>query len=158
MNSNGKLDQLDTLDEFGATDAVFAQALADFRASVTAWSEAESGRTQRVSAMARRPPLRLAAGWALAVALVVGSVVCGKMANGVYVRHRLAEMGRNAAAGQRRQATEPQARVRNVEQDSQPDRADDEDALLAKVDSDVSRQVPSAMDPLAQLMTMDDGK
>jgi len=31
----------------------------------------------------------------------------------------------------------------------------EEEDLLAKVDSDVSRQVPSAMEPLAQLMTGD---
>jgi hypothetical protein len=30
--------------------------------------------------------------------------------------------------------------------------------LLAKVDSAVSQQVPSAMEPLAQLMTMDDSQ
>jgi hypothetical protein len=32
----------------------------------------------------------------------------------------------------------------------------DEEELLAKVDSDVSREVPSAMEPLAQLMAEDD--
>jgi hypothetical protein len=37
----------------------------------------------------------------------------------------------------------------------QQDRKDDED-LLAKVDSDVSRQVPRAMEPLAQLMVEDE--
>jgi len=32
---------------------------------------------------------------------------------------------------------------------------EDEEELLAKVDSDVSRVVPSAMEPLAQLMAED---
>jgi hypothetical protein len=35
-------------------------------------------------------------------------------------------------------------------------RAREEEELLAKVDSDVSRQVPSAMEPLAQLMAEDE--
>ena len=35
-------------------------------------------------------------------------------------------------------------------------RAREEEDLLAKVDSDVSREVPSAMEPLAQLMAEDD--
>jgi hypothetical protein len=39
--------------------------------------------------------------------------------------------------------------------DEQRARKDDED-LLAKVDNDVSRQVPSAMEPLAQLMAEDE--
>ena len=34
----------------------------------------------------------------------------------------------------------------------------DEEDLLAKVDSDVSREVPSAMEPLAQMMSDDDTK
>jgi hypothetical protein len=36
-------------------------------------------------------------------------------------------------------------------------REEDED-LLAKVDSDVSRQVPSSMEPLAQLMAADESE
>jgi hypothetical protein len=35
-------------------------------------------------------------------------------------------------------------------------RAREEEDLLANVDSDVSREVPSAMEPLAQLMTDDE--
>jgi hypothetical protein len=34
--------------------------------------------------------------------------------------------------------------------------AREEEDLLAKVDSDVSREVPSAMEPLAQLMAVDE--
>jgi hypothetical protein len=34
----------------------------------------------------------------------------------------------------------------------------EEEDLLAKVDSDVSREVPSAMEPLAQLMAEDETK
>jgi hypothetical protein len=34
----------------------------------------------------------------------------------------------------------------------------EEEDLLAKVDSDVSREVPSAMEPLARLMAEDEAK
>jgi hypothetical protein len=34
----------------------------------------------------------------------------------------------------------------------------EEEDLLAQVDSDVSREVPSAMEPLAQLMAEDESK
>jgi hypothetical protein len=37
-------------------------------------------------------------------------------------------------------------------------RAKEEEDLLANVDSDVSREVPSAMEPLAQLMSDDESK
>jgi hypothetical protein len=46
------------------------------------------------------------------------------------------------AAEQQRQAAQERARQ-------------EEEDLLAKVDSDVSREVPSAMEPLAQLMAGD---
>jgi ssDNA-specific exonuclease RecJ len=42
-----------------------------------------------------------------------------------------------------------------AQQRSQQARQEDED-LLAKVDSDVSRDVPAAMEPLAQLMVEDE--
>ncbi len=42
-----------------------------------------------------------------------------------------------------------------AEQRNQQLRQEDED-LLAKVDSDVSREVPSAMEPLAQMMAGDE--
>jgi hypothetical protein len=42
-----------------------------------------------------------------------------------------------------------------AEQRNQQTHEEEED-LLAKVDSDVSRQVPAAMEPLAQLMAADE--
>jgi hypothetical protein len=42
-----------------------------------------------------------------------------------------------------------------VQQRNQQARQEDED-LLAKVDSDVSREVPAAMEPLAQIMAEDE--
>ena len=37
-------------------------------------------------------------------------------------------------------------------------RAREAEAELAKVDNDVSREVPNALEPLAQLMTLDDSQ
>jgi ribosomal protein S25 len=54
---------------------------------------------------------------------------------------------RQRAAEQRKQVQEQQARAQVTDED-----------LLADVDSDVSRQVPSAMEPLAQMMAGDETK
>ena len=59
------------------------------------------------------------------------------------MRIAAAAHGRAAAAGGR--AAQQQARQ-------------EEEDLLAKVDSDVSRAVPSAMEPLAQLMAEDESQ
>ena len=52
------------------------------------------------------------------------------------------------------------AAVREAEHQRQvaEQRAREEEDLLAKVDSDVSREVPSAMEPLAQLMAEDEAR
>jgi hypothetical protein len=83
----------------------------------------------------------LAAGWALGCVLVAGSV-----SGGIYEHHHRQQLARIAAA-------------RAAEQQRQVDLAranQEEEDLLAKVDSDVSREVPSAMEPLAQLMADDE--
>jgi hypothetical protein len=48
-----------------------------------------------------------------------------------------------------------QERVAAQQRRNQQVRQEDED-LLAKVDSDVSREVPSALEPLAQMMAEDE--
>jgi hypothetical protein len=117
------------------------QALKNFRLSVHAWSAAELSRERPALKVARRRSWRLSAAWALAAALAAGGVATG----GVYERHqqqlRIAAAAR--VAEQQRVAREMQARA-------------EEEDLLAKVDSDVSRAVPSAMEPLAQLMAEDE--
>jgi hypothetical protein len=90
----------------------------------------------------RQRSWRLAAGWALGCVLVAGSV-----SGGVYERHHRQELARIATA----QQTEQQRAAREQ-------RAREEEDLLAKVDSEVSREVPSAMEPLAQLMAEDETK
>jgi hypothetical protein len=90
----------------------------------------------------RQRSWRLAAGWALGCVLVAGSV-----SGGIYERHHRQELARIAAAQQAEQQ-----RV------AREQRAREEEDLLAKVDSEVSREVPSAMEPLAQLMAEDETK
>jgi len=123
-------------------DEEMKQALGNFRLSVEAWSAAAYSRPRGVIQAHGRRIWRLAAGWALGCALVVGA------ASGVvHEQHLRQEQVRAVAAAQaERQRIEAERQVR------------DEEELLAKVDSDVSRQVPSAMEPLAQLMAGDESQ
>jgi hypothetical protein len=121
-------------------DAQLDQALKNFRLSVRAWSEAEMSRPRTVQMTIRRRSWRLAAGWALGCALIAGGVSAG-----VHERSLKIEQAKIKA--------QHDAEVR---QQLAAQRAREEEDLLAKVDSDVSREVPAAMEPLAQLMA-DDG-
>jgi len=120
-------------------------ALREFRSSVHAWSEAAYNRPRSaVAAVRRKQVWRLAAGWALSGVLLAG------VSTGGWEHHRQ-EMKIAAARlveQQRRLAAQQRARQ------------EEEDLLakvdLAGVDSDVSREVPSAMEPLAQLMAEDE--
>jgi hypothetical protein len=121
-------------------DLVLEETLKDFRMSVHAWSEAAYRRPRTVAPVIRHRSWRLAAGWALGLALAAGSV-----SGTVYQRHHRQELARIEAARvaeQQRLAREQQARQ-------------EEEDLLAKVDKDISREVPSAMEPLAQMMAED---
>jgi len=92
----------------------------------------------------------LAAGWALGCVLVAGGASAG-----VWEHHQHQQEMRIAAAhavGQQRQAT--QVREQQVRQEK-ADLLTRED-LLAKVDKDVSREVPAAMEPLGELMAGDE--
>jgi hypothetical protein len=120
-------------------------ALREFRQSVHAWSEAAYSQPRTAVATGRRKQVwRLAAGWALS-----GVLIAGVVSTGVWEHHRQ-EM-RMAAA----RVAEYERLA--AEQRNQQARQEDED-LLAKVDSDVSRGVPSAMEPLAQMMAEDEAK
>ena len=119
-------------------DVQLEQALRNFRLSVHAWSEAELSRPRTATMTVRHRSWRLATGVALGCVLMAGGV-----SGTVYQRHqKQAEQARIAAqreADHQRQLALQKAR-------------EDEDQLLAKVNSDVSREVPDAMEPLAQLM------
>lgn len=116
-------------------DAQLDQALRNFRASVRAWSEAELSRPRQATMTLRHRSWRLAAGWALGVALIAGGV-----SGGMYDLH-LREMAKVAAA-QREADHQRELAARKAHAEEE----------LAKVDKDVSRDVPAAMEPLAQLM------
>jgi hypothetical protein len=115
-------------------------ALKDFKSSVHAWSDAAYRRPRAFTKEVRLRSWRLALGWALGCVLVAGSV-----SGGLLERHLRVEQTRIAAgqraAEQRKQLREQQARAQVSDE-----------ALLAEVDSDVARQVPSALEPLAQMM------
>jgi hypothetical protein len=123
-----------------AQDPVLDQALRNFKLSVDAWSESEYS-ARRIARAVPRRTWRPAAAWALGCALLA-STFSGVAYRG-HERQIEAKQAAAKFAEQRKQAADLQA-------------ASEED-LLASVDSDVSRQVPSAMEPLAQ-MAEDDSK
>jgi hypothetical protein len=125
-------------------DAALEQALKNFRSSVHAWSEAAYSRPRTAVSVVRHRSWQLAASCALGCALVAGS-----MTGVVHERHHRQEMATVAAAAR---AAEHERQVA-----AERARVEDED-LLATVDSDVSREVPSALEPLAQLMVEDEAK
>jgi len=120
-------------------DLELEHTLKNFRSSVHEWSDAMYSRPRAVSKEIRVRSWRLAAGWALGCALVAGSV-----GGGLLERHHRQEVAR-VAAEQRAAESERQLRQKQAAMVS-------DEVLLADVDSDVSRQVPSAMEPLAQMM------
>jgi hypothetical protein len=130
-------------DEGSKQDAMLDQALRDFRSSAHAWSEAEYGRPHHPERVVRLTSWRVAAGWALGCVLATGTVTGGMMEY-----HHRQDVARAAAAEAARQQ-KLQAEERAVKEN---------DDLLAKVDNDVSRQVPKAMEPLAQLMAEDEAQ
>ena len=118
-------------------DARVEQALANFRANIRAWSDAAHSRPRAVELTVRHWSWRLAAGWALGCVLVAGTVTGGLMEH-----QRQVEAARIAAQQARQQQlAEAQERARQKERN-----------LMATVDYDVSQQVPTAMEPLAQMM------
>ena len=140
-------DKVDEVSNFAEEPGELDEALTNFRLSVHAWSEAAFSRQQTaVAQVAPRQVWRLAVGWALGCVLVAGGA-----STGVWQHHQR-EM-RNAAARVAEQQRLHEQLV--AQQRSQQARQEDED-LLAKVDNDISREVPAAMEPLAQMMVEDE--
>ena len=123
-------------------DPELEQALRNFRSSVHTWSDAVYQRPRLVEVAPRRKAWRWAAAWVLGSVLVAGGV-----GRGLLEYQHQQEQARIAAsreAEHQRQLQEEKARQAEEE--------------LARVDSDVSREVPDALEPLAQLMTTDDSQ
>jgi len=141
-------------------DPMVTGALENFKASVDAWSDAAYHRPRTVVKAARHT-VRLAASWALVCLLAAGS-----LAGGLYERHHRQELARIEAskaaikAAEQKVALEHAASEKPVKATTVTKRqptavkraANENEDLLASVDSDVSRQVPAAMEPLAQMM------
>jgi hypothetical protein len=124
--------------EIHALDPVLKEALGEFRASIHAWSDAAYYRPRAIHKVVVRRTWRMAAGWSLASLLLAGTI-----SGGFYEHHRQAE-ARIAAlreAAHQRQLAAQKAREEALQ---------DED-MLASVDTAISREVPSAMEPLAAL-------
>jgi hypothetical protein len=124
-------------------DPVVEQALRNFKASVDAWSEAALSRPRTVKVVRRGATRwRMAASWALGCVLAAGS-----LAGALYERQHRQELARIAAA----QAAAQKAAEEKLAAEQKSAGQSDED-LLATVDKDISRAVPAAMEPLAQMM------
>lgn len=123
------------------------EALGNFKSSVTAWSEGMMSRPREVKAPART-------NWGFAVKWALGCVVfAGTVSGGLYQNHRQVEAAKAMAAAAAERATEQQREL--AEQTAKEQSADE---LMANVDSDIARQVPSALQPMASLMTDDESK
>ena len=157
-------------------DLEFAQALNHFKASVDAWSVAALSRPRSARSAVRHSG-RMVAAWALGCLLVMGSLAGA--AREIYQRQEMARIAAKKAAqkiaeeraaatrvpaqpvdtlpagmlpvGTQSDKKTPAATTRKANATRDSAEAQDED-LLAAVDTDVSRQVPAAMEPLAQLM------
>jgi len=119
------------------------EALGDFKLSVDAWSEAMISRPREAKA-----PVR--ANWSAVTKWALGcAVFAGTVSSGVYQNHKQVEAAKVEAARIAEQQREMEAaRVAKV----------NEEDLMANIDSDVARQVPSALQPLASLMTDDEAQ
>jgi uncharacterized protein HemX len=126
-------------------DPNLRDALLEFKASVHGWSDAaySAARTAPTRpAIARRRTLA----WALSLVLASGA-----LSGAVYERHH-----QQVLAQQQRQRELQLEHQRQMAAQQQQHASEAED-LMAKIDSDVAREVPTAMEPLAQMMTDDGG-
>jgi len=119
-------------------DPAMKQALGDFKASMHAWSDAAIRRPRRVQQSAVRRSWKLAAGWSFAAVLLAGGA-----SGGVYAHHENVLQAQRAA---QRAAEQQKQAIQRAEQEAQL-----EEDMFASVDTAVSREVPRAMEPLAQL-------
>lgn len=154
----------DLAGESPETDFEIEQALKHFKASMDAWSDAALSRPRTMTKAAARHNWRPAAIWALGCLLAAGSLAGAalKMVHRQEIVKQAAQRAAEkpvAAARTTAQPTNalpekkaPSATVRKVSAGAQDSAGGQDENLLASVDKDVSRQVPAAMEPLAQLM------
>jgi hypothetical protein len=122
--------------EMEALDQQTHEAIGNFKASVHAWSDAMVSRPRWETEGSRSKTWRLKPGWVLGCVVFAGAV-----SGGLYQNYHQEQLARIAAARE----AEHQRQIA-------AERAREEEDLLAKVDGDISREVPNAMEPLASLM------
>ena len=121
------------------------EALTNFKSSVDAWSDAMMSRPRAVKAPART-------NWSAVTRWALGcAVFAGTLSSGVYQNHRQVEAARAEAARVAHQQQQREMAAAQIAKENEED-------LMANVDSDVAREVPSALEPLASLMNEDDTK
>jgi len=125
--------------EMEAIDPVLQQALGDFKSSVHAWSDAAYNRTRTATRAVVRKSWQMAAVWSLSVLLVAGT-----LSGGFYEHHQRVVAAQLVA--QRVAEQQKQAALKRAQKEAQ-----EEEEMFASVDTAVSREVPAAMEPLAQL-------
>ncbi|MGA8741880.1 MAG: hypothetical protein WB561_11910 [Terracidiphilus sp.] len=120
------------------------EALGNFKASVNSWSSAMISRPREVQAPSGTNWSAVTK-WALACVVFVTT-----LSGGVYQNHRQQEAAKAEAARVAEQQQREMAATQLAKENEQD--------LMANVDSDVAREVPSALEPLASLMTEDDSQ
>lgn len=137
-------------DELAAIESELRQTLDCFRENVQAWSEV-AGRQPRSLASASSAGWRRALGWAVGCVVVVagagGVVRIQRHAPSAVIAPQMA-MSEKAVEAEPAQPL-PQSVPGPVRVERARQQVPQED-LLAKVDSDVSRQIPEVLEPLAQ--------
>ncbi len=115
------------------------EALGNFKASVDAWSDAMMSRPREAKAPART-------NWSAVTKWALGCVVfAGTVSGGLYQNHQQQEAAKVEAVRIAEQQRELAASKMKIQ----------DDELMANVDSDIAREVPSALEPMASLMTDD---
>ena len=135
MNRRDDDAKLTGAERFEELEPEVREALGNFKASVDAWSEAMMSHPRDVKSPARTDWGRVTK-WALGCVVFAGTV-----SGGVYSNHRQVEAAKVEAA-----------RIAEQQRELALQRVKEEEDLMAKVDSDVAREVPSALEPLASLM------
>lgn len=131
-------------------DPNLRDALGDFRSSVHAWSDSVQVRSEAAYSAVRTTPARPAPAWGRTLAWALSlALSAGAVSGAVYERHHQQVLAQQ----------QHQRELQLVQQQiaAQQQHANESEDLLAKIDSDVAREVPSAMEPLAQMMTDDSG-
>ena len=138
--------------EMAAQDPMLEAVLHDFRASVRAWSEAKyrsgneaayRGKSLVLSPVPHRTLWNRSLAWSLSLALALGA------GSATFYEYHQQQLARAVAA---------QREADHQRQLAAAQHTREVDDLLAMVDSDVSREVPSAMEALANPTSEDESQ